>query len=87
MLIVLEVLATVVGVVSAFAMLPQIYRVFKRKSAKDLSVWTYLYMFAASVIWVLYGVDIGSFAVWVTNLVSGLTMLGVVVGWVLYGRG
>ena len=40
----LENLATVVGVASSFAILPQIYRIFKRKSAKDISIWTYLFM-------------------------------------------
>jgi uncharacterized protein with PQ loop repeat len=34
----LESLATITGVVSSFAILPQIYRIFKRKSAKDISI-------------------------------------------------
>ena len=84
--IVLEMLATITGVVSSFAMLPQIYRIFKRKSAKDISVWTYLYMFAAGVIWVLYGLNIQSFPIWVTNLIGSLTMIGILIGWFLYGR-
>jgi MtN3 and saliva related transmembrane protein len=82
----LEALATITGVVSSFAMLPQIYRIFKRKSAKDISIWTYLYMFAAGVIWILYGFNIQSFPIWFTNLIGSLTMLGIVVGWYLYGR-
>ena len=44
---VLETLATITGVVSSFAMLPQIYRIFRRKSAKGISIWTYLYMLVA----------------------------------------
>jgi MtN3 and saliva related transmembrane protein len=67
-------------------MLPQIYRVFRRKSAKDLSVWTYSYMLVAGVIWVLYGINIQSFPVWVSNLIGSITMVAVIVGWFLYGR-
>ena len=84
--IVLETLATITGVFSSFAMLPQIYRIFKRKSAKDISIWTYLYMLVAGVIWILYGLNIQSFPLWVSNLIGSLTMIGVILGWFLYGR-
>ena len=83
---VLESLATITGVVSSFAMIPQIYRIFKRKSAKDISIWTYLYMFIAGVIWVLYGLNIRSYPIWVTNLIGSLALIGIIVGWFLYGR-
>ncbi len=84
--VVLETLATVVGVVGSFAMLPQIYRIFKRRSAKDISIWTYAYMLVAGGIWVLYGLNIQSFPIILTNLIGSLTMIGVIVGWLLYGR-
>ena len=67
-------------------MLPQLYRIFKRKSAKDISIWIYLYMLIAGAIWILYGLNIQSFPLWVSNLIGSLTMLGIVVGWFLYGR-
>jgi MtN3 and saliva related transmembrane protein len=84
--IVLETLATITGVLSSFAMLPQIYRIFKRKSAKDISIWTYLYMFVAGVIWILYGLNIQSFAIWFSQLIGSLAMIGIIIGWFLYGR-
>ena len=82
----LESLATITGVVSSFAMLPQIYRIFKRKSAKDISIWTYMYMFIAGIIWILYGLNIQSYPIWVTNLIGSLTMIGIIIGWFFYGR-
>jgi len=82
----LETLATIVGIASSFALLPQVYRIFKRKSAKDISIWTYLYMLVAGVIWILYGFNIQSFPIWASNLVGSLAILGVIVGWFLYGR-
>jgi MtN3 and saliva related transmembrane protein len=84
--IILELLATITGVVSSFAMLPQIYRIFKRKSAKDISIWTYVYMFVTGVIWVLYGINIHNFPIWVSNMIGSLAMMGVIVGWFFYGR-
>ena len=82
----LESLATITGVVSSFAMLPQIYRIFKRKSAKDISIWTYAYMFITGIIWVLYGLNIRSNPIWVTNLIGSLALVGIIIGWFLYGR-
>jgi MtN3 and saliva related transmembrane protein len=67
-------------------MIPQIYRIFRRKSAKDISIWTYAYMLAAGVIWVLYGFNINSYPIWVTNLIGSVTMVGIIFGWFLYGR-
>ena len=78
--------ATITGVASSFAMFPQVYRIFKRKSAKDISIWTYLYMLVAGVIWILYGLNIQSFPIWSSNLIGTLTMIGIAVGWILYGR-
>lgn len=83
---VLESLATITGVGSSFAILPQVYRIFRRKSAKDISIWTYLYMLVAGVIWILYGINIQSFPIWVSNLVGSIAVVAVVVGWFLYGR-
>ena len=82
----LETLATIVGVASSFALLPQVYRIFKRKSAQDISIWTYLYMLVAGVIWILYGFNIQSFPIWASNLVGSLAIMGVIAGWFLYGR-
>jgi MtN3 and saliva related transmembrane protein len=84
--IILESLATITGIVSSFAMLPQIYRIFRRRSAKDISIWTYSYMLAAGVIWILYGLNIQSFPIWITNLIGSITMVGIILGWLLYGR-
>jgi MtN3 and saliva related transmembrane protein len=83
---VLESLALITGFVSNFAMLPQVYRIFKRKSAKDISIWTYLYMFIAGIIWFLYGLNIQSFPLWTTSLIGNFPLLGIIIGWFLYGR-
>ena len=83
---ILETLATIVGTGTSFAMLPQIYRIFKRKSAKDISIWTYSYLFVACVIWTLYGLNIKSSPLIIANSIGSLTLIGVIVGWTLYGR-
>jgi len=82
----LESLATFVGIVGSVAMLPQVYRIFKRKSAKDISILTYSFLFVAGIIWVLYGVNIQSSPLIITNFVGSASLLGIIIGWFLYGR-
>lgn len=84
--LVLETLATIVGIVGSFAMIPQVYRIFRRKSAQDISISTYAFLLIAGIIWVLYGFNIQSLPLIITNLIGSLTMIGVVIGWFLYGR-
>ena len=84
--IILETLATVVGIISSIAMLPQVYKIFKRKSAKDISITTFSFLFIAGAIWVIYGINIQSFPIIITNLIGSLIIFGVIIGWFLYGR-
>lgn len=84
--IILETLASIVGIISSFAMFPQVYRIFKRKSAKDISITTFSFLFIAGIIWILYGLNIQSFPIVISNLPGSIIILGVIVGWFLYGR-
>ena len=84
--VLLEMLATAVGVIGSFAMLPQVYRIFKRKSAKDISITTFSFLFASGIIWVLYGIDIERFPIVISNLAGSIIIAGIIVGWFLYGR-
>jgi len=82
----LSTLATIFGTIGGLANLPQAYKIFKRKSAKDISILAYSMLLAGAVIWLLYGLEIGNFAVILTNLFGTANIGLVVVGWLLYGR-
>ena len=85
-MVILSTLATVFGTVAAFAMFPQVYKIFKRKSAKDISILTYSFLLAAGIIWVLYGLEIQSYPIVIAQSIGNLNLVGIVVGWFLYGR-
>lgn len=57
---ILSTLAAVFGVVSGLANLPQIWKIFKTKSAKDISVTSYIILTVGSVLWLLYGIELQS---------------------------
>ncbi len=82
----LATLATIVGVFLGLANLPQALKIFKRKSAKDISLTSYLIVEFGSIVWVLYGLEIKSFPIVLPNVLGFLASSLVLVGYFLYGR-
>lgn len=82
----LSILATIFGTVGGLANLPQVYRIFKRKSAKDISILTYSIIIVSCIIWILYGIEIRNSAIIITNGLGTTTVALVIIGWFLYGR-
>jgi MtN3 and saliva related transmembrane protein len=82
----ISILATIFGTLSSFALIPQIHKIFKRKSAKDISHSTYAFLSLASLIWVIYGFEIQSYPIIIANFFGLASMLIILLGWFLYGR-
>ncbi|MBU2638503.1 MAG: hypothetical protein KJ955_06010 [Nanoarchaeota archaeon] len=83
---VLSVLVTVFGTAMAVSNLPQAYKIFKRKSAKDISILTFGTLFIGVFLWILYGIEINNFPLIITNSIGSVGLLSVIVGWYMYGR-
>lgn len=83
---VLSILATIFGTIGGLANLPQAYRIFKRKSAKDISILTYSIILVGCIIWILYGIELRNFPVIITNSLGTINVTLVIIGWLLYGR-
>ncbi|MFQ5647817.1 MAG: SemiSWEET family sugar transporter, partial [Candidatus Aenigmatarchaeota archaeon] len=80
---ILAVLATIFGSIGGLANLPQAYRIFRRKSAGDISITTYSILLAGALVWVLYGLEIGNFPVIITNVFGSVCIGLVALGWFL----
>ncbi len=83
---ILATLALVFGAVAGIANLPQAWKIFKRKSAKDISIITYGLLITGAIIWIAYGWEIQNIPVLVTNSIGGFNIGLVILGWFLYGR-
>jgi MtN3 and saliva related transmembrane protein len=83
---ILEILATIFGAVGGIANFPQAYKIFKRKSAKDISIITYSFLFVGAVIWIFYGIELWNLPVTITNILGAINIGLVIIGWSLYGR-
>ncbi len=79
-------LATIFGTLMALANLPQAYKIFKKKSAKDISIITCSILTIGAIMWVLYGIEIKSFPLILSNTIGVIGVLLVDIGWFIYGR-
>ena len=82
----LAILATIFGTLSGVANIPQVYKIFKRKSAGDISIVTYLIVFVAIIFWTLYGFELKNPAIIIPNFFAFFSVGAVIIGWFKYGR-
>jgi MtN3 and saliva related transmembrane protein len=67
----LEVLAMVSGIAASYAYFPELRKIYKTKSARDVSLTTFGIWVACSAVWLSYGISIQNWVV-VANYTAGL---------------
>lgn len=82
----LSILATIFGAIGGLANIPQAYKIFKRKSAKDISIITYSLVMIGTIVWLLYGIQIKDFPLSFANAIGSVCVGAVILGWFLYGE-
>ncbi|MAG47724.1 hypothetical protein CL617_03890 [archaeon] len=82
----LAILATTFGTISGLANVPQWIKIFKRKSAGDISIITYSFLFLGAIVWIFYGFELNDFPIIITNIFGALNIGIVIIGWIKYGR-
>ncbi len=81
---VLSILATIFGIVNGGSAIPQGIKIFKRKSAKDISKLSFSLAFTGVFIWLLYGIQLRNFPIIISNSVATLSVGIVLIGCHLY---
>jgi len=51
----IEIIVTSIGVLMSIGYYPQAYKIYKNKSAKDISVPTYIIFSVGTFVWTMYG--------------------------------
>jgi len=67
-----DLIGAVAGTLSTVAFVPQAWRIWKTRSARDLSLPMYLIFTSGVALWLLYGVVLGALPIIVCN---GVTLL------------
>ena len=76
-----EYLGLLAGLLTTFALVPQIIRVYKLKSAKEISLLFNSFMLIGVIIWLVYGILRGLASLIIWNAIG--TVFN---GWLLYAK-
>jgi MtN3 and saliva related transmembrane protein len=79
------VIGTVAGTLTTAAYLPQVVKVWRSRSAGDISLQMYILMVTGSVLWVTYGVLTLAWPVIIANAVSLLFTAIILIFKIRYG--
>ena len=67
-----EIIGLVAAALTTRAFIPQVYKVYKEKSAVGISLTMYLIFFVGLSLWLLYGYLVGSISIVIAN---GVTLI------------
>ena len=67
-----DLIGAVAGTLSTIAFIPQVWRIWRTRSTRDLSLTTYLIFASGVALWFVYGLMLGAVPIIVCN---GLTLL------------
>ena len=67
-----EIIGLVAAALTTSAFIPQVYKVYKEKSAVGISLTMYLIFFIGLSLWLLYGCLVGSISIVIAN---GVTLI------------
>ncbi len=74
----LEIIGLIAGACTTFSFVPQILKMWKSKSAKDISLGMYCIFSTGVILWVIYGAYINSLPLMIWNAVTLLFVLLIV---------
>lgn len=82
----IEILATVLGTATGLANIPQIIKIFKTRSAKDLAITTQILFTLSSIVWLIYGIELNNYPLIIANIIYILTYSLIILGFMIYHK-
>lgn len=73
----IDLVGSIAATLTTLAFVPQVWRVWKTRSTKDISLGMYLVFTAGVVFWLTYGLMLGAWPIIVANIVT-LVLTGTV---------
>jgi len=74
-----EIIGFVAALLTTYAFVPQVVKVWKSKSSKGVSVSMYLVLLLGVFLWGVYGYLIDSMSIMIANTVTGLLQLMILI--------
>jgi MtN3 and saliva related transmembrane protein len=82
----LDLIGSAAALATTVSFLPQLFRVWQRKSARDISLTMFLLFSFGLVCWLIYGIGLGSMPIIVANIVTLTLALAILVLKLYYDR-
>ena len=81
-----SILGLAAGFLTTVATIPQVYKVWKTKSAEDISMKMVILVSAGIFLWLLYGLEINDTPLIVANIFTVALWLSILVMKIIYGK-
>ncbi len=75
----IQIIVTVVGILMSIGYYPQAYKIWKTKSAHDISIYTYGIFGIGTLVWTFYGIYINDLPIIFSFVI------GVIGSWLVFG--
>lgn len=74
----IEILGLFAAILTTSSFVPQVYKIWKTKSAESVSLTMFLLFFTGVILWLLYGIYLRSLAMIIANVVTGSLALMII---------
>ncbi|MEN1786274.1 MAG: SemiSWEET transporter [Bacteroidota bacterium] len=71
----IEIIGLLAATCTTAAFIPQVYKAWKYRSTADISLVMYLILLVGLVLWLIYGIYLGSIAIILANTITGVLVL------------
>ena len=71
----IEIIGLIAATCTTAAYVPQVYKTFKNRSAKDVSMTMYLVLLLGILLWLVYGIGHQSLPIILANSITGFLVL------------
>ena len=71
----IEIVGLVAATLTTSSFVPQVYKAYRNKSTKDVSLTMYTVLLVGTILWLIYGINIESLAVILANAVTALLVI------------
>lgn len=71
----IEIVGLVAATLTTSSFVPQVYKAYRNKSTKDVSLTMYTVLLVGTILWLIYGINIESLAVILANAVTTLLVI------------
>jgi len=75
----IEIIGFIAAILTTSAFIPQVYRTWKTKDVKAISLTMYLVMFTGVLLWLLYGIYINSLSMVIANSITSILILSIII--------